>query len=245
MTENKFLIYSSGYNCEKYIKTHIDMIQRQTYKNYRHLIVDDASTDKTYGFSLRMSDTKTTIFQNITNLGWVHNSTLYLTPKEDEIVIIVDLDDWLMHDHVLEIINEYYNKYNCWLTYGSFIWLKQKCIEGIEYPEDIRRNKQYRSFEWRCVHPQTFRGFLWNRLSKELLKGQDGKFFSTTYDQAIILPMLEMCPYDKVQFIKETLYCYNSLNPLCDSYIHRSDQIRTSKYIRSLPQERELEYDNL
>ena len=39
--------------------------------------------------------------------------------KEDSIIITVDFDDWLPHQNVLDILNEYYDE-NTWLTYGTY-----------------------------------------------------------------------------------------------------------------------------
>jgi len=235
MKENRFIIYSAGYNCEKYVKIHMDTIKSQTYKNYSHIMIDDASTDGTYEIIKENSDEKTIAFKNEENLGWLHNSVQYLTAKEDEIIVIIDMDDFLLHTHVLEIINKIYNETDCWLTYGSFIWFTKKIIEGREYPKAVIRYNTFRDYEWLCVHPQTFKGLLWNKINTNDFKDKDGEYLRACYDQAIMLPMLEMCPIDKTKCIKEPFYVYNDHNPLNLMKTHKQYQIDCEKYIRSLP----------
>ena len=232
MENNKFIIYSAGYNCEKYIKLHMEMVQKQTYKNYKHIIVDDASTDNTYNTIKSMSNEKTVLFKNEENSGWLYNSVQYLVPDPEDIVIVLDLDDWFFHNNVLEIINKVYNENNCWLTYGSFIWLKENLLEGQEYPKDVIENNKFRDSKWLAAPPRTFKGFLWNKIDKSNFYIEELK---DCYDQAIMLPMLEMCPVDKMRFISDTLYVYNTYNPLLTKNIKKQEQAKAAKYIRNLP----------
>ena len=44
---NKFKIICLSYNNEDMVKTHIESILEQTYKNYEVFYIDDASTDDT------------------------------------------------------------------------------------------------------------------------------------------------------------------------------------------------------
>jgi glycosyltransferase involved in cell wall biosynthesis len=219
------------------------MIQKQTYKHYQHVIVDDASTDNTYNTLISLSDEKTTIFKNNNNLGWVHNSMKYLATSDNDIVVIVDLDDWLIHDHVLEILNNMYNENNCWITYGSFVWFKEKVVEGRSYPTSVIRNKTFREYDWLAVHPQTFKGFLFKNIDPEDFKYRGGDYLRSCYDQALMMPILEMCPSDKIKFIKEPLYVYNDINPLNLMKVKKQYQIDCSTYIRSLKKYKELEYE--
>ena len=52
MEDLHFVIFSCGYNCEKYIPQHIHSVNIQSYKNWKHIIVDDASTDGTFDQSM-------------------------------------------------------------------------------------------------------------------------------------------------------------------------------------------------
>ena len=46
--KNKFVFIITSYNNEQWYKKNLDSIKNQTYKNWRAIYVDDASTDNTY-----------------------------------------------------------------------------------------------------------------------------------------------------------------------------------------------------
>ena len=232
MIENKFIIYSAGYNCSKYVKRCMSSIQLQEYSNHIHVIVDDASTDETYNTIVQNSKQNTVVFKTSKNNGWLANSMSLLCCNPDDIIMIVDLDDYLSHNNVLNKINDTYNKYKCWLTYGSFLWLSNNTTEGIAYPDDVIKYKAFREYEWRAIHPQTFKGFLWNNIKKEDLQDNDN-YLMSSYDQAIMYPMLEMSPPDKIKFIKDTLYIYDDSNPLNVGKTRKQEQIDNEKLFRN------------
>lgn len=72
----------------------------------------------------------------------------------DEIVVWLDLDDWLARRDALEIVSRYYTR-NPWLlvTYGSFVTTDGK--EGISAAYDPSEN--VRTAPWRASHLKTFR----------------------------------------------------------------------------------------
>ena len=240
VTKNKFVIYSAGYNCSKYVKRCMDSIQSQEYTNYKHIIVDDASTDDTYNTIVQNKNSNTVIFKTSKNVGWLANSVKYLRCDLSDIIVLVDLDDFLSHNNVLNIVNDVYNKYNCWLTYGSFLWLSNNINEGIAYPDSVVKSKTFREFEWRAVHPQTFKYFLWYRIEKEDLQDDDGNYLMSAYDIAIMHPMLEMSPPNKIRCIKDTLYVYDNTNPLHIGKMRKHEQINNEKLIRSKQKYEEL-----
>jgi len=236
MKENKFIIYSAGYNCERYIKLHMDMIQNQTYKNYSHIIVDDASTDGTYNIIKGMSDERTISFKNEKNIGPLANIDRYLySDNKEDIVISVDLDDFLLHDHVLEILNKVYNDDNIWVTHSSFVWLKSREVEGSAYPKNIIDNNLFREYSWRAVHPQSFKIFLFDKINKRDFRLKNGSYLCATCDQAIMYPLLEMSSYHNIKSLETPLYVYNNHNPLNVMKIHKQYQIECENYIRQLP----------
>ena len=61
-----------------------------------------------------------------------------------------------------------------------------------------------------------------------------GDFYDVTYDQAIMLPLLEMAG-EHVKFISSVLHVYNKENPLNVDKIKTTKQAQTAKEIRSKP----------
>jgi len=230
--ENRIIIFSCGRNCEQFIVKNISSVLMQDYNNYEHIIVDDASDDSTYKIA---TDFPVKIHHNTERFYHLLNGHTYIHPKDDDIVMILDLDDWLFHSFVLKYINGMYNMTDCWMTYGSMIWRSSLQVEGKVYPPTVINNKLYREYEWLCVHPLTFRGFLWNELDISSFLGKDGNFLTTCADMAKAFPLLEMCRPSKIMYLPEILYVYNDMNSNCVMYVDKEKQKADEMYVRSLP----------
>ncbi|HRR48613.1 MAG TPA: glycosyltransferase family A protein [Bacteroidales bacterium] len=235
----RFIIVSCGYNAEKYVEANMKSIQSQLYKNYVHLIVDDASTDGTWEKIKNFADDKTVAYRNIENQKWIKNALQYLPPNinsEEDVIVLVDLDDSLAHNTVLNKVEKAYRKHNCWMTYSLFRYSNGMTSNWIpRYTKEVYEKKLYRRHIWLFGHMRTFKAFLWNNLKDEDLRDENGNYCIYAYDQVILMPMLEMCPPNKIYFIDDVMYNYNDDNPLQVEKINKSLQSKTSRYIRSRP----------
>ena len=217
---NKFIIFSAGWNSKDYVEKHINSIKNQTYKNYVHVVVDDCTNDGTYDILKSMEYPQLHIHRNETNKKWIYNAVTYLNKhieSDEDIIAIVDLDDWLFHDKVLEQLNNIYRTENVWLTYGSY---EAEGKYSEIYSEEELKEKNFRKIQWKFRHLRTFKAFLWNNINKEDLK-YNGDWPPYTYDKAIGFPLLEMCPAYKIRHIPEINYYYNTENPNRSSLIKR------------------------
>jgi glycosyltransferase involved in cell wall biosynthesis len=206
---NRFIIFSAGWNSENWIEKHINSIKNQTYKNYIHVVVDDFSDDNTQNILKELSYENLCVHRNERNIRWVHNAITYLDnyiTNDEDIIVLVDLDDWLYHNNVLKQLNEIYESENVWLTYGTFI----DSTQG-SYTQEELKERNFRSIKWKFGHLRTFKAFLWNNINKEDLK-YNGDWPPYTYDKAIGFPLLEMCPSNKIRYIPEINYYYNRNN---------------------------------
>lgn len=216
----RFIIFSAGCDCVSYVRRHIRSIRRQAYKNYVHVIVDDASIDNTDGVIRDNKSPETIVYRNARNVKWVHNAWKYIPrhiKSDEDVIVLVDLDDWLTSKRSLNIIASTYEREKCWVTYGSFVFrtggvLSKKPKRPI-YSEEVIRERSFRKVSWKWWHPKTFKAFLWNNIKKKDLYGPDGKFPPYSYDKAIGFPILEMTPPGKMVNIGEVLYAYNIDNP--------------------------------
>jgi hypothetical protein len=80
--------------------------------------------------------------------NYVENSTKNLG-DDDTILCHLDGDDWLYDITVLEKLNEFYKKFNVWMTYGGMIvYTDNGLIEAnphnSPYPDEVHKNKSYR-----------------------------------------------------------------------------------------------------
>lgn len=236
--KNRFVIVSCGYNCGKYVRQHIDSIQKQTYQNYIHLIVDDASTDDTYKNIVKYSKgSRTKIYRNDNNIKWIANAVKILPENalENDIIVIVDLDDYLSKSNALEIVNNMYNSGDYWMTYSRMFYSSKKITSHwipIYSQDDIKR-KQFRNMVWAFTHLRTFKYFLWKKIDENDLKDECGNWLKYCYDRAILYPMLEMSSNNHIGHINDILYVYNDDNPLQVEKNYRREQENVRDYLNS------------
>lgn len=221
MIKNKFKIVIPSYNNEEWVEYNIASILNQTYNNYEVLYIDDASTDNTFQKVLELTEgcPNWTVVRNETNMRRGYNLNPYnphiqeFMEDGEEIILFVDGDDWLYDEYVLEKLNQSYNQYNYWMTYGKFV-----CYPGGEvgnpqntpYPDVVHQYNAYRQDIWRASHLRSFKWHLYRRIKKEdLIFTQTGEYYFHAEDLAVSFPCLEMCPKDKIGVIDYFTYVYN------------------------------------
>lgn len=101
---DKIDILMATYNGEKYISEQISSILNQTYKNFRLIICDDCSTDKTYQIlkEYEKQDKRIEVYKNKTNLGVIKNFEFLLSKVKNKYYMFSDQDDvWI--DNKIEL----------------------------------------------------------------------------------------------------------------------------------------------
>ena len=226
------------YNVEKWIENAIKSVKAQDYKNFRHVIIDDMSTDasaevikKTIG-----ADDRFIFIENTEKkfaMGNIFDTLSSLEVADEEIIINLDGDDWLATPRCLSIVNDVYNKTGCVMTFGSYkdypSGLRGKFSRPLK--EDTVKEKRFRDTPWTTSHLRTYKFKLWNKIEKKDLLDEDGQFYKKTCDLALMYPMLEMAG-EKVQFIEKILYVYNTANDLNDHKVDHEEQLRIESRIR-------------
>jgi glycosyltransferase involved in cell wall biosynthesis len=248
----RFFIFSAGFNCAGAAEHCLRSVQSQTWKNYVHVVVDDASTDGTWELVQGIKDERVVARRNAANRKWLANAMDHLTPEDEDVVALVDLDDWLTGPDVLRSVAEIYQRERCWLTYGDYCkasslpkskWLR-RLREALALPhksarhcrpldQDVLDRRAFREIGYCTSHLRTFKGFLWNALRLADLLDWDQRLPVMAWDAATMYPMLEMCEPGKIRFVPEILYVYNDLNPLNDHKLDGALQQRTDSWFRA------------
>ena len=156
-----------------------------------------------------------------------------IEPQDDDIIILLDGDDWLPNDDVLNYLASAYEKEDILLTYGSYLEYPtgRIGIEPSEYPDHVIKNNAFRKDQWRASHLRTFKYKLWKEVDKKDLLDEDGFYYKVAYDQAVMLPMLEMAG-EKIKYIDKPLCVYNRHNPLNVDKQKQEQQYNTMLKIR-------------
>ena len=227
------------YNVEKWIKVCIRSVKAQTHKDFHCVLIDDASTDNSATIieSEIKNDSRFTFIKNEKNVGAlenIYNGVLASDPKDEDVIVCLDGDDWLYNQDALSKLSSTYESEGCFITYGSYVEYpsgkRGKFPKPL--PEDVIENKSYREHEWCTSALRTFKHHLWKRIKKEDLLDSDGSFYQMAWDLAFMFPMLEMSQ-GKSTYIHDILYVYNLTNPINDHKLDNFYQMRLEREIRS------------
>ena len=229
------------YNAERWIAGCLTSILAQTVRDCTVVAVNDASTDATGWIldSIAAADERLTVLHRPRNAGALANLVLAFAaqmPADDDICLTVDGDDRLLTPRAFELVSDAHAA-GAKLTYGNFIQSNGHTSWVEPYPEHVKKGRAYRAWKWWATHLRTFRYRLWRHLTAaDLVDPETGRTWSTAWDCAMMLPMLEMCRPEQVACIMTPLYWYNAGNPISD---HRKDaegQRRTGDRIFAMPQ---------
>jgi glycosyltransferase involved in cell wall biosynthesis len=121
----KFVVIVVFYNMEQWLERAIDSIRGQSYGDFRCLLGDDISTDGSASVAARAiaDDPRFELIRHQEkkfNLGNTAALIDMARPDDEDIIVLVDGDDYLAHPHVLQKLADIYKEYDCWMTYGSF-----------------------------------------------------------------------------------------------------------------------------
>jgi glycosyltransferase involved in cell wall biosynthesis len=227
---NHISVVISTRNAVQYIDRCLNSALTQDYPDFEVIFLDACSNDGTYEkakeYGTKYSNIR--VIQNNVRKYQGENIRIgtEMSPKKS-IIITLDGDDWFPHDVVLARVNAEYNKYDCWMTYGTYVEYPHRDVSSFyhEYPIDVRQNKTFRQYKWLASHLRTFRRELFLSINPEDMKDPNtGDYVSYAPDLSFQFPMLEMCGINKSRYIPDILYVYNRENPMNESK-QRQDEI--------------------
>lgn len=101
-----FSIIIPCYNARAYIACTLDTFERQTFRNFEVICIDDCSTDDTYTYLLKRAEESTVtiqVYKNESNKGPGQSRNVAIAYAKGEYVVFCDSDDWL-EENALEIL---------------------------------------------------------------------------------------------------------------------------------------------
>ena len=157
--------------------------------------------------------------ERVTALPNIHNGIMQFCESPDDIVVILDGDDWLFNRSVLTYINDFYNTNNeCWMMYGSSKWTDGRPCCAREYTEDEWNN--LRKSPFKVSHIRTFRAGLYYKIGEQ-------DYYTMAYDVVMFIPMLELSGKEHTFYNTTPLYVYNRENPISEDKVSQSLQWET------------------
>lgn len=249
--EKPIVVVVCSYNNSEWSKNTLDSIFTQNYSNFRLIIVDDCSTDgnqdviQQYIDQHQLAD-KVTFIQNNQRKRKLFNLYRVLYEcKDDEIVIMIDGDDWLAHPDVFSLINKTYDNEDIWFTYGQYrnvpasqalLWGHKEMGYCRSVPKHIQKKHAYRYYSFIYMHMRTFRAWLFKLVKLEDLiadkiQGFEGNFYPASNDVAMYFPMVEMA-HTRIKFIPDIIYIRNLYSDIVGFKVDRTIQLASAREIR-------------
>lgn len=235
--QTKFVFVVPSYNNKQWYRRNLGSIFTQNYDNYRVIYIDDCSPDNTgelvaeYVQELGKAD-RVTLIRNTKRMRAMANiyKAVHMC-ADDEVVVMLDGDDWLAYEHVLETLNTIYANPQVWLTFGSFCMFPEGKGWAANIPQDVVDMNAFRFFQPAPSHLRTFYAGLFKKIDKQDLC-EDGEFYEYTYDLAMMFPMIEMAA-ERFRFIAQVMYVYNDANSINDHKTGKIKQRKTDLRIRN------------
>ena len=178
------------------------------------------------------------VIQNNVNKGGAIENIVagfnYLNPRNEDVCMIIDGDDWLLKNNALEKVVNIYKSQDVNVTYGHYeTYPEGKKNLAIELPKWVKDLNLYRCvYPFFLTHLKTFKGEVWNKLNIKWLKDNNDQFFKSATDVALMLSLVELAK-GKVMCVEDALYCYNRSRNEHVDLLRPKDQMQSMKEIRS------------
>jgi len=243
----KIHLFITHYNTIQYLQKCLTSIFEQVCAiPFQAVLVDDASPDPYITEFLdewqKKEPTRLVIVRNKERVGKGANLFRCLDAAlcdPEDIICILDGDDWLASTYSLQTVVERYQNTNCWVTYGSYLQSNGDtgfCTVPLteHHYTSEKKGRGFRECGWVFSHLFTARAFLWNKLPKDL-NIFNGKQTMFTADQVFNIPLAEMAGSSRIQYIDQALMIYNNENPMNDYKVDYNEQISIDNQNRKRP----------
>lgn len=233
--KNNIYIIIPFRNAKPYLKDCYMSLLAQKYQSFKAIFIDDCSDDGSLDsipnhprFIKIRSESRNYVLKNI------YEVLTKFEFGEEDIIAIMDGDDYLIHEFALDIINEIYNQNDCFISFGQYLFSTGQY--GHCYPYNYEEFLNLRQHDWRASHLKTFKFKIYKEFVKQdnslkSYRDDNGNFYKA-YDVALMVPLLEISGYSKVFFNKEPLYLYR-LHELNESNLDGSLQKNVQNHVNS------------
>lgn len=216
--ELSFVFIIPSYNNIAYLVRNLGSVFAQKYVNYRVIYIDDCSVDGTYQMVKRlvtkyqMWDRFRLCRQPVRNYQSGSRFSAYHLCDDDEILCMLDGDDWLANSNVLAILNQIYRQ-GALCSYGSYRRLENGRL-GMEvygnedFPLEILKNREFRHYRWTSCHFRTGYAGLFKKIDLVEMLDLENRFIRCSTDLCEMMPVLEMSS-PKIKKCLKVLYIYN------------------------------------
>jgi glycosyltransferase involved in cell wall biosynthesis len=238
---NKFVFVTPAFNCQDDITQTIHSMMSQSYKNWRAIIINDISTDKTLETIKAVTAgtvfaDRFTVIDNLEKMGEVRNTLQAIDQiDDDEIVCRVDGGDWLTENDTLWMLDTVYKNDAVDVVWTSHRW--SYTPQNISGPLSLSERQTVYQHPWVSSHMKTFRCKRLRSVPDGNFRDVEGNYITIACDQAVFLPMMHMSLQEKRLVGHLPVVCYHYSIDLHDKNLFTSDrsirQKNSAEWIRS------------
>jgi hypothetical protein len=184
----------------------------QSHKDWIAYFRDDASTDG--GHELIPSDSRIVAQRNGPRQGGLENLPRGIMDNglhPDDIVCLLDGDDYLVGTGALDAVANLYRERGCLVSYGQYETGDSPVGHCGAYTRSNFENLRRHGFM--ASHLKTFRYKAYMEAMRQdpdcsRYTDKHGKFFDMATDVAVMTPLLEVAGFDRVAFNPHVVYHY-------------------------------------
>ena len=252
-----FVFVIASFNNEQNVFKNLSSIVNQKYPRWRIIYINDCSTDNTEMVYQRVVDrfkiqSKCTYIYNNENMKQAYSKYIaYQQVEDDEIVCILDGDDWLSDDLVLLKLNQIYNTgcKVCTSKYQVYYEGKIKQNSINVYDSATVKHKDYRLHpNYAFGHLKSGYGYLFKSIPRDRLMFK-GQWITCCTDVAEMYCITDLCNAHEIVVTNEIMYTYNKDNSVKykNSHYnlsqHYDEQVYRGSLLRKLKLDEPLVYN--
>jgi|GEM_PF-151001 hypothetical protein len=208
--EHKINVLILFHDCPQFVRDCYESLIGQEYQKFKLYFLNDNSNDTDHSI-IPLADNVVVCKSKYRKYA-LANLIYFLRSKsfdDDEIIILVEGDDFLLTNDVFSRINHIYHEKKCFLTYGQYCYTDGRLGHCSAYSTDDFNN--FKKLDWRVSHLVTFK----YKIFKEFLnqdpnvnscRDRHGAFYEASYEVALMKPLMEIAGYERIYFNKDPVY---------------------------------------
>lgn len=228
--------------CQDYVGFCLASVRAQSVQDWEAFVTIDPCGDDTAerAFVARAGDDRVDIRVNPERRYAMDNLIQAIgrsSAGADDVIVILDGDDWFATERALERIAAEYEQRDCWMTYGSWATNdpSRKGASAGRWPAYPDGTQNFRETPWLGTAVRSWRKWLFDLIDDRDFRDEDGNYLLVAEDRATMLPMLEMSGTDHARHIPDVLMIYNRLTPHACGKVHLDLMRKTAAYVCSRP----------
>lgn len=204
--------------CQEFIGRCLASVRAQTFGGWEAYVTVDPCGDDTFAHAALAAagDARIHVHGNRTRRYSMANLVAAIRRCDaapGDVMVSLDGDDWFARDDALRIIADAYERFDCWVTYGS--WLSVKLapngLPNGRWPAYPDGDVDFRSHPFLGTAVRTWKRWLWDHVRDDDLRNEAGEYVRVSEDKLTMIPLLELSGTARARHIDAPIMIYNKI----------------------------------